>query len=196
MNLEISSLKQRMSEGGNWQSFHDEIIALHTKAKTEDEYIILLETHTILAELSKSCFDDATYRKLLPIMASEYLFLLNKEAMQNGIVNSRLLERITRREVDAGRLDSNDELRKLAVAGEAIIGKSSEGTEHKCKHGDWFFYGMSFATILVYAFEKFSWSPLWFIAIGLVVGWKINEYERKKSNPWSHLSRYFLITCA
>ncbi|MFZ6734308.1 hypothetical protein ACO0LG_20425 [Undibacterium sp. Ji42W] len=180
MILEISNLKQRMSEGGNWQSFHDEITALHTKATTEEEYVILLEAHAILVELSKSCFDDATYRRLLPIIASEYLLLLNKEATQNGLVNSNLLERITRREVETGRLDPNDEFRKLAVAGEDMIGKTSGVTAHKCKHGDWFFYGMSFATILVYGLEMISWSPLWLIVIGLVAGWKINERERSK----------------
>ena len=180
MNPETASLHQRMVNGGDWRAFRDEIAALHEKATTEEEYVSLLEAHRNLVAVGKITYDDETYAKLLPITAAEYRMFLNKEAMQDGLINPVLLERVTRREVAAGRLDPNDEFRILAVAGASVLSDSSELAAHRCKNGDWFFYGMAIAAILSAGLAVVSWSPLWLIALGLVAGWYINEGERKR----------------
>ncbi|MHB1689986.1 MAG: hypothetical protein ACYCSR_04865 [Thiomonas sp.] len=180
MNPEIASLHQRMTNGGDWRAFRDEIAALHEKATTEEEYVALLEAHRNLVAVGQFAYDNETYAKLLPITAAEYRMFLNKEAMQDGVINPVLLERVTRREVAAGRLDPSDEFRTLVVSGASILGDSSEVAAHRCKHGDWFFYGMAVAAILSAGLGVVSWSPLWLIVLGLVVGWYINERERKR----------------
>lgn len=180
MNPEIASLHQRMANGGDWREFRVEIAALHVKATTEEEYVTLLEAHRNLIAVGKFAYDDETYAKLLPIAAAEYRTFLNKEAMEDGLINPVLLDRVTQREVAAGRLDPSDEFRTLAVAGASVLGDSSEAAAHRCKQGDWFFCGMGVAAILSTGLEVISWSPLWLIALGLVVGWYINERERKR----------------
>jgi|SRR5690349_10922753 len=179
MKPEIASLHERMEKGGDWRVFRDEIAALHAEATNEEEYITLLEAHRKLVAVGKFAFDEETYAKLLPVAAAEYRMFLNKEAMEDGIINPVLLDRVTRREVQAGRLDSNDELRKLASAS-VILGDSAELTAHRCKHGDWFFYGMAIAAILSAAFTLVPLSPLWLIALAFLVGWFLNERERKR----------------
>ena len=181
MNPAIASLQERMAKGGDWQAFRDEIAALHGNATTEDEYVTLLEAHKNLVAVGQFAYDDETHARLLPIAAAEYRMFLNKEAMENGLINPALLERLTRREVEAGRLDPNDDFRKLSVAGASVLGDSREMTAHRCKQGDWFFYGVAVAATLSAGLALVSLSPFWLIALGLVVGWYINERERKRS---------------
>lgn len=180
MNLEIASLHERMAKGGDWHAFRDEIAALHEKAATEEEYVTLLEAHRNLVAVGKFAYDDETYAKLLPIAAAEYRMFLNKEALENGSINPALLERITRREVEAGRLDADDDLRKLSVAGASVLGDSAEETTHRCRRGDWFFYGFVIAATLSVGLTLVPLSPFWLIVPGLVGGWYINERERKR----------------
>lgn len=180
MRPEIASLHERMSQGGDWRTFRDEIAALHADATTEEEYVILLEAHCTLVAVGKEAFDPETYAKLLPIAQAEYLMFLNKESMEDGVVNPVLLERVTRREVQAGRLSSEDELRKLGIAGAAVLGDSAELAIHKCKQGDYFFFGAAGAAVLAAGLREVQISPLWLVVVGLVIGWLINERERKR----------------
>ena len=180
MKPEIASLHERMAKGGDWRAFRDEIAALNAQATTEKEYVTLLEAHQKLVAVGKFAFDEETYSKLLPIAAAEYRMFLNKEAMEDGIINPLLLDCVTHREVQAGRLDPNDEFRKLASAGASVLGDSAELTAHRCKHGDWFFYGMAIAAILSAALAFVPLSPLWLIALAFLVGWFLNEHERKR----------------
>jgi len=180
MKPEIASLHERMAQGGDWRTFRDEIAALHAEATTEEEYVTLLEAHRNLVAVGKFAFDEETYARILPIAVGEYRNFLNKEALEDGVINPVLLERVTRREVEAGRLDPDDSFRALAVAGASVLGDSAELTAHRCKQGDWFFYGTATAAALSAAFVLVPLSPLWLIAPGFLVGWLLNERERKR----------------
>lgn len=180
MRSEIASLHERMRQGGDWRAWRDEIAALHAEATTEDEYVVLLEAHRNLVAVGEYAYDEATYAELLPIARAEYLMFLNKEAMEDGRLNPVLLDRVTQREVEAGRLDPEDDFRKLAAAG-ALLGDSAEFTAHRCGRGDYFFYGMAAAAILAWALNRVQVSPLWLIAAGLAIGWYINERERLRT---------------
>lgn len=179
MTPEIASLHERMSRGGDWRAFRDEISALHAVASTEEEYVTLLEAHRNLVVVGKSAFDEQTYAKLLPIALAEYRNFLNKEAIESGVMNPVLLERITRREVAAGRLEPNDNFRTLAASAALVLGDSAEITAHRCKQGDWFFYGTAVAAAFSAGLVLIPISPLWLIAFGFVAGWLLNERERK-----------------
>jgi D-serine deaminase-like pyridoxal phosphate-dependent protein len=179
MKHEIASLHERIGQGGDWRAFRNEIAALHAEATTEEEYVTLLEAHEKLVAVGKFAYDEETYANLLPIAVAEYRNFLNKEAMKDGMINSVLLERVTRREVEAGRLSPDDSFRTLAVAGTSVLGDSAEPTAHKCKQGDWFFYGMAAAAALSAGLALIPLSPLWLIALGFLVGWFLNEREHK-----------------
>ncbi len=180
MRPEIASLHERMKQGSDWRAFRDEIASLHAVATTEEEYVILLEAHHNLVAVGKHAYDEETYANLPPIAEAEYKMFLNKESMEDDIINPVLLERVTRREVEAGRLDPNDDCRKLAVAGASVLGDSAEINAHRCKHGDYFFFGMAGAAILAFGLAQINVSPLWLIALGLLLGWFFNERERKR----------------
>lgn len=180
MKSEIASLHKRMGQGGDWQAFRDEIAALHAEATTEEEYVTLLEAHGKLVAVGKFAYDEETYAKLLPVAAAEYRLFLSKEAMEDGLINPVLLERVTRREVEAGRLDPNDSFRTLSMAGASVLGDSAEITAHRCKQGDWFCYGMAIAAILSAGLALIPLSPLWLIALGILVGGFLNERESKR----------------
>lgn len=181
MKPEIASLHERMSRGGDWRAFRDEIAVLHAAATTEEEYVTLLDAHRKLVAVGKFAYDEETYAKLLPIAATEYYLFLSKEAMEDdGMINPVLLERVTRREVEAGRLEPNDSFRTLAMSAASVFGDSAEITAHRCKQGDWFFYGMAIAAILSAGLVLIPFSPLWLIALGFLVGWFLNERESKR----------------
>ena len=180
MKAEIASIHDRMAQGGDWRQFRDEIAALHSVATTEAEYVTLLEAHRNLVAVGEDAFDTETYAKLLPITRAEYLMFLNKESMENGIINPALLDRVTRREVEAGRLDAEDDFRSLAAAGGSVLGDSAELYAHRCKQGDYFFLGMAVAAVLAFVLPYVRVSPLWLIAVGLLIGWFLNERERKQ----------------
>ncbi len=177
MRPEVTSLQERMRMGGDWMKFREEIAHLHLTAQTEAEYRTLLEAHCNLVAVGAAAYDEESFAKLLPITQAEYLMFLNKESIENGVVNPVLLERVTQREVEAGRLAPDDGLRRMAVAGAAVLGDSAELTAHKCKQGDYFFYGMAAASILTLLLIRLQISPLWMIGIGLLVGWYLNTRE-------------------
>jgi hypothetical protein len=179
MKPEIASLPDRMARGGDWRLFRDEIAALHAEAKTEAEYVTLLEAHQKLVAQGEYTFDAGTYSKILPIAQSEYLLFLSKEATEDGVINPALLDRVMKREITAGRLDPGSHFAKLAAAGGAVLGDSAELTAHRCKRGDFLFYGMAAAGILAFGLARADVSPLWLILVGLLVGWYLNERERK-----------------
>lgn len=180
MKPEIASIHDRMAKGGDWSAFRDEIAALHAEAITEEEHVTLLDAHRNLVSVAKFAFDEETYKKLLPIAESEYRTFLSSEATEDGSINPLLMERITRREVEAGRLHPEDSLRKLAVAGATVLGDTVALDAHRCKQGDWFFYGMAAAAVLSVGLARASVSPLWLVAVGLAAGWALNEQERKR----------------
>lgn len=180
MRPEIASLHERMRKGGDWRAWRDETAALHTKATTEEEYITLLEAHRNLVAVGQYAHDEVIYAELLPAACSEYLMFLNKEAMEDGRINPMLLDRITRREVEAGRLGPEDDFRKFAAAG-AMLGDSAELTAHRRRQGDYFFHGMAAAAVLALGFQQALISPLWLIAAGLLIGWCTNERERLRT---------------
>jgi hypothetical protein len=60
MMPEIASLHERMAKGGDWRIFRDEIAALHAQAKTEEEFVTLLEAHKNLVAVGKFAFDEET----------------------------------------------------------------------------------------------------------------------------------------
>ena len=176
---EIASIKDRMAQGGDWRAFRDEIASLHDQATSEAEYVTLLEAHHNLIAVGEYAYDADTYAKLLPIARAEYLTFLNKESLEDGVINPAILDRVTQREVSAGRLEPNDDFRTLAAAGGTILGDSAEYHAHRCKHGDYLFYGMAIAAVLSVALVRAGISPLWLIAVGLLAGWFLNERERK-----------------
>lgn len=180
MKPEIASIHDRMAKGGNWRDFRDEIAFLHEQATTEEEYVTLLEAHHNLVLVGQTTYDPETWARLRALAKGEYKLFLAIESTEHGNINPVLLERVTRREVEAGRLDANDDARLMAVAGAKILGDSAELTTSRKRYGDWFFYGMVAAVALAYGLQKIHQPVSWLIAVAFVVGWFINELEQRR----------------
>jgi hypothetical protein len=183
MNPAIESIHDRMKEGGDWKAFRDEISALHTQAVTEREFVTLLEAHANLVAVGEYAFDAETYSKILPAARAEYLTFLNFEAMEGGdTINPMMLDRITAREVAAGRLAPDDSFREFANAAGTVLGDAAPLSVPHARPGNWLFVGMSAAGVILWLtrFAGLDLSPLWMIPIGCLAGWFANDKEQRK----------------
>jgi hypothetical protein len=183
MMPEISTLTERIAAGGDWMEFRIQIAELHDKATTQEEYVELLHAHSILGLLINDVYDEKTAEKIRAIHSAEYINFLNKEATENGdLINPALLALITAREVEAGRMDPNDEFRKLAQAGGQVLGDSAYLDVKPNRKGNWVTLAFSVLAIILWAasIRLLDISALWLILVGFVLGWFINEREVKE----------------
>jgi len=177
---EIATLKERMSKGGDWMKFRREIATLHDKANTQAEFVELMEAFAVLGDLIEQVYDAETAKEIRDIYNKEYLFLLNKEAMENGEqINPKLLAQIVAREVDSGRLDPSDEFVTLSQDGGEVLGDSCVVTAKRKRRGDVLALVLSVLALILWAMsiEPIGISPLWLILIGFFAGWFINDRE-------------------
>ncbi len=119
----ISQKLQTLSLDGNLniREIRDDISAAKEHATTEKEHVHLLELFKIVMDCTerqleeKAIPDDlASFRK---IRDQDYCRLLILECLQGTNVNSELLEQVTRREVEGGRMSPDHNLRELATIG-------------------------------------------------------------------------------
>jgi hypothetical protein len=177
---EIASLDERMAQGGDWMQWREEIANLHQRATTQEEYVTLLRAHSILGHLIDEVYDEQTAEKIRPVHSGEYKLFLNKEAMGNGErINPAILDMITAREVEAGRMDPNDDFRQLAAAGGQVLGDSSYLDAKPARRGNWVALAFAVLAIVLWALsvQPLGFSALWLIAVGFVVGTLMNNRE-------------------
>jgi hypothetical protein len=187
MNPEIASLQERMAQGGDWRAFQQEIERLHKEARTQDEYVTLLEAHRNLIAVAEHCFPADTATEIQKVGESEYKLFLNIEAMEGDLINPVMLDRITAREVAAGRLAPDDEFRKLAEAGGSVLGDSADRRFDR-KLGDRI--GMAGLALGVLAFFLVSKALGGIVlVVGMTAGWVINERRKKQALQGAELDR-------
>lgn len=187
MNPEIASLHERMAQGGDWKAFQQEIARLNKEARTQEEYVTVLEAHRNLIAVAEHCFPPDTAAEIQRIGYGEYKLFLNVEAMEGELINPVMLDKITAREVAAGRLAPDDEFRKLAEAGGSVMGDSA-GMEYDRKLGS----RIAIAGIVLGALAFFLISKPLGIAVfvaGMAGGWFVNEKRRKEALQGARLDR-------
>ena len=192
MLAEIASLDERMAQGGDWMKWREEIAELHQRATTQEEYVKLLSAHFVLGHLIDQVYDEETASKIRPIHSGEYKLFLNKEAMENGErINPALLDMITAREVEAGRMDPSDDFRQLAAAGGQVLGDSASLDAKSPRPGNWITLAFAVVGVVLWlaSVRPLGISALWLIAIGFVVGWFFNEREVTKVKHRAEVER-------
>jgi len=180
MLSEISSLDERMAQGGDWMGWRDEITELHRRANTQEEYVTLLRAHYILGLLVDEVYDEQTALEIKKIHRAEYLNFLSKEALEGGnLVNPALLAHITEREVEAGRLAPDDDFRQFAAAGGEVLGDPTYSTAKAARRGNWVTLAITIVAVVLWALSvhPFGLSALWLIALGFVFGAIVNKRE-------------------
>ena len=180
-----------MANGGDWMEWREEISHLHQRATEQDEYVTLLRAHSILGILADEVYDEGIAREVKKIHRAEYLNFLNKEAIDGDLINPAMLARITKREVEAGRLDQDDDFRQLAAAGGQVLGDSSYTTAKSGRLGNWLTLAFAVIAVMLWALSvhPFGFSALWLIAVGFLVGTIINSREMTAIKHKAELER-------
>lgn len=181
-----------MAQGGDWMEWREEIADLHQRATTQEEYVTLLRAHSILGLLADQVYDEATAREIKKVHHAEYLNFLNKEAIEGGdLINPAMLARITEREVEAGRLDPDDDFRQLAAAGGQVIGDSTYTTAKPARRGNWVLLAFAVVAIVLWALSvrPLGVSALWLIAVGFVIGTIVNNREMTQIKHQAEIAR-------
>ncbi|MGA7324262.1 MAG: hypothetical protein WBX25_07230 [Rhodomicrobium sp.] len=131
MSPQISELVVRMTvpHEHTWEStlaFRNEIIELNKIAKTDEEQLSLcFAFHALMDDAEKRGLIHPNQREIFKgLRKTDYVHMLSVQALIRGSIDPTLLEHVTRREVEACRLSAEDDFRKLAVAGAAVLGKS------------------------------------------------------------------------
>jgi hypothetical protein len=163
-----------MALGGDWKGFRDEIVELHRETTSEEERVALLKAFHELTMVGHDAFDEDTWDQLNPLARTDYLLLLNSEAMEDGVINPRQLDRVTLREVASGRMAADDAFRRLAAAAGEVIGDSANIRAPRRAYGTAIFIVSVVVAIGVGLFTTVSWRALWVIPIGLFVGTLLN----------------------
>lgn len=178
MNAEIAAIHARMAQGGDWFTFREEIARLHKEAKTQNEFVTLLEAHRILVGLAEHCFAPEKCAELRQFAFGEYMMFLNLEAMENEMINPVMLDRITAREVESGRLAPDDGFRTLASAG-VLFGDSADHRYDRKLGNGIAILGLVAAIIAFLLFG--AGLAVGVFLLGLIAGWVINEHKRKEA---------------
>lgn len=187
MNPEIATIHERMAQGGDWREFQQEIARLHKKARTQEEYVALLEAHRNLMAVAEHCFDPDKCAEIRRIGEAEYKLFLNVEAMEGDQINPVMLDRVTAREVAAGRMYAEEDFRKLAEAGGSVLGDGAD-LRYDRKLGD--SVGIAGLVIGVLAFFLISKGVgIVILVAGMMAGWIINEQRKKQAIENAQISR-------
>ncbi|GAA4745697.1 hypothetical protein GCM10023264_08960 [Sphingomonas daechungensis] len=187
MNPEVASLHERMAQGGDWRAFQQEIARLNKEARTQEEYVTVLEAHRNLIAVAEHCFPPEIAAEIQRIGEGEYQLFLNVEAMEGDMINPVMLDRITAREVAAGRLDPESDFRKLAEAGSTVLGDSAD-MRYDRKLGDSIgVAGLVVGTLAFFLISK-GIGMVIFVA-GMAAGWIINEQRKRQAMEATQVDR-------
>lgn len=187
MHPEIASLHERMTQDGDWHTFQKEIARLNGEAKTQEEYVTVLEAHRNLIAVAEHSFPPETYEEIKRIGEGEYKLFLNVEAMEGELINPVMLDRITAREVASGRMCPDDSFRQLAADGGAVLGDSAD-SRYDRKLGD----GIGLGGLILGALAFFLLSKTLgaiTAVVGTGAGWFINERRKKNALEDARLDR-------
>ena len=90
-------------------------------ATTDEERGVILAIHKTVMDHAERHIGPADIAAFRKVRTEDYNLLLISESLVGENVSPELLERATRREVAAGRMSADNDLRQLAVAGDTIL---------------------------------------------------------------------------
>ena len=134
LSPEVAGIMRDMmtSRPADWaevRALRERIVAANRNAATEREFVSLLFAFTALMDgvAADELLDEAGLNQIAPLRVADYRLMLTVEASEGGVIDPGLLDEITEREVEAGRLAADDEFRQLAAAGAAVLGSPPLG---------------------------------------------------------------------
>ena len=122
----MKRIVQQLESGGtfDWDRTREEIVAEHRSATTTADRVLCLGLYkSIMDAVERNNIGPTEMAKFQELRQQEYNLLLINEAMiekTDGILDPVVMKVITDREVAAGRMVENDDLRKLTAAYVAV----------------------------------------------------------------------------
>jgi hypothetical protein len=118
----IECIERQMATGElEWRQVREDIHETHKNATTEAERVLLLSIHKAVidaVERNEGAIIPGGMDDFRKAHEQDYKLLLVSEGMigrANGLMDPMVMRRITDREVTAGRMSPDDELRTLAL---------------------------------------------------------------------------------
>lgn len=99
----------------DWRQIREDIHTEHETASTEERVILLGLFAALMDLVERNVQANEELQKFREIRSQDYNLLIVKEAMVGDNVCAQTLHTITGREIDAGRMQSDHELRRTAV---------------------------------------------------------------------------------
>jgi hypothetical protein len=124
---EVADRLRREVEAGrppDVNKWREEITRAHAAATTEAERVLCLQMFKALSDFIERQLDPEALPEWQKMRSQYYNLLLIKEATigrTDGNIPPDKLAAITRREIAAGRMSPDDDLHKLAVAGDTVL---------------------------------------------------------------------------
>jgi hypothetical protein len=115
---EIPRLPLQPSESSfNWRRIRDRIAEGYSLVSTTDR-VKLLELYQAVIEMAERQIPPNELERFRVGRRQDYSRMLVSEWLsRDGTISSATMDAVTRREVAAGRMSPNDELRRIAAAG-------------------------------------------------------------------------------
>ncbi len=102
------------------KKIREEILELYKNTTDEAEEVQLLQLHKALMDNAERHLSGSDLDTFRTTRRQDYNLLLISKCLEGENVSPPLLDALTMREVAAGRMEPDDELRKLAEAGKLI----------------------------------------------------------------------------
>ena len=106
-------------------NFHTIVDSLNKEAKTDDDQVALIRITEAMDELviRRGGLPPQDLEAFQKVQLSTYRHMLLIQGSENGNVIPVRMDHITRREVAAGRMSADDDLRNLAIASFLVMGE-------------------------------------------------------------------------
>jgi hypothetical protein len=124
MSQKTLALLDRISAAStlDWRATRDEIHELHKQATTSEERGALLAIYKAVMDLAERSATISDIDKFREARQSDYnLFLIREAADEAGNIVPETLLAVTEREIAAGRMAKDDDMRRLALVGHQFI---------------------------------------------------------------------------
>lgn len=116
----LAEIQDEAKSGINfdWKKARERIHDEHAKAETSDDRAILVALHVaVMDQVERTGVEREKLDEFRKARAQDYALLIVRESTVNENVSPQLLDVVTQREVSAGRMPFDHDLKKLASAG-------------------------------------------------------------------------------
>lgn len=159
--LILATLNNKSLNENVFANFNAIASDLNKEAKTEKDQVTLINITSEMADFFEinNALTQQNLKTLRQVRHVTYRQMLVVQGSVDGNVDPDRMERITRREVDAGRMAPEDDLRQLAMASSMVMGKPLTEAMHP------------------------TWQQLGLGLLLLARGWIVQSFKRLRTRP-------------